>query len=309
MDRIKICDVIDLNDKIEEWNTEIQKAGLISYAGWELEFYPICGDILVLTFECVINTNEQFDLYEYRFLQYDLVKQKFLEKNYSISLYGQMCCKVLEIDESGLLLDIWDIEEDINIILHSKDMCTVVASGYGPSMSACLPNSNRIVVGYGYEAVRYNQEVPIKIYDKTTGASIYRYINSKALGCDDIYVDTKGIVWASFWGDNRIVKIDGDVICEYDCEMNGFAGILMVEDERTLYMNFAYDDNAYGDRIFKMNLKDGKFRNAREVKIIDDFNKEIGIKKISSENGYALGLLNENIVGVLRFNYDMRPTL
>lgn len=298
MESIKIQKSIDIADKMDMFDEEIKSLGFSDYEECELKFCPICKDILVLVFECRINREEKPDIYEYRVLMYDLLKHEILEKEYSISMSGKMLSKVLEIDEEGILLDIWDYEEDLNFVCHTKDMNTLIALGFGPSMCASIPGKDRIVAGYGYAAVRDNNEAPIKIYDKKNGTVVWQYINSKALGCVDFYVDEKNVIWATFWGDNRIVKIDGEEVSEYDCEMSGFGGIVMVKDAKTLYVNFEYDEE-YDDRIFKMDLEEGKFKNAREVKLYDTWGNEMFLGRMSSECGHVVGRCRYTKVGIL----------
>ena len=300
MNSIMVKNTIDFDEKIAKWDEEIENRGHFSFNGWELKFYPIRNNIVIFTFECLIYTDDNdIPLYNYHFLLYDLNKNQLLDEEFSLEMQNIRCCTVLEVLNDELLLDMWDCANDRNFICTLNQMKTIIESGYGPSCSTAIKNTNIIAVGYGYEAVRKNNESPIKIYDTTNGNLLFSYHNPKALGCIDMYADEEGRLWAIFWGENRIVRFDTTSITEFECEMSGFSSIVMIGPNNELYVNFEYDGFG-GDRIFKMILDNNRYVSPQEIKIKTcNADTEIEITKISSEHGYTLCTIKENVIGIL----------
>lgn len=295
MENIRFKYFIDVDEIVNKWNRESETDDM-----WELVYYPIRDDFLVITFERDLL---EHNVFEYRFLIYDLKARCMLDKIFEIELESKKCCTVLEVREDSLLLDIWDCSEnDVNYICDSKNMERVIEYGFGSSCCTPILGSNKIAVGFGYEAIKEKGGGAIKIYCKDNGELVYEYVNEKALGCIDMYSDKVGAVWASFWGENKIVKIEENQSVAYECEMSGFDAILMVDTVNNyIYVNFSYD--CCKDRIFKMEYLDGRYVNATEVLVsIPNENGEeeiIDIGSVSSGHGYALAKIRDNVVGVL----------
>lgn len=225
-------------------------------------------------------------------------------KIFEINFESKRCCTVLEVKEDSLLLDVWDSDSDVNYICESKNLNKVIEPGFGPSCCTPILDSNKIVVGFGYEAVLKNGDAVIKTYCKDSGDLLYKYVNEKAIGCVDMYSDKEGAVWASFWGENRIVRIKDNESIAYECEMSGFDAILMVDTVNNyIYVSFSYDHCK--DRIFRMECVDGRYINATEVfvSILDD-NSEgeiVDIGSVSSGHGYAFVKIRDNVIGMIDF--------
>lgn len=72
MEYIRVKHFIDVDATVKKWNKECKTDDM-----WELLCYPVRGDFLIIAFEKAILED---DLFEYRFLVYDLKKQCMWEK-------------------------------------------------------------------------------------------------------------------------------------------------------------------------------------------------------------------------------------
>lgn len=300
METIRIKDTIDLNCLLNEWNEATNESDIQSDVKWELKYYPILNDFLVIVFECETD-NEKEITYRYRILLYDLKQCKLLDKIYNVELKNMMCCTVLDINDENILINVWDFVSDKNIVCIRNEKNVVIECGYGVSCSAPVFGSNKIAVGYGYEAVNEHNVAPVKIFNRNNGKISYEYKNPKVLGCDDIYTEKNGVVWASFWGENRIVKITESESIEYESEMSGFDSFVITDENKTLYV--VYEFSYCGDKIFKLEYNGKRYVYTNEIKVILLNNKgeeeAISVKNLSAENGYVACLIDENVIGIL----------